>query len=343
MKDLRRNNIDSHGCCSGESEQDFTPINNCDSKGCKPINVTPDLDAAVTIPIIGYKIFDCITLEDKQFRFDPNVKFYIEDGCYCYGDSICVEKVRVDYDFIGLTEDTIKGKLDAQSINFYASKDSVYEDETCDGEEVYLYDEFTATVKEKYRPTDSCSSQTEEGVKVTIFHRDLEFYVLNLKITVTGKIGCKNFVASTTPYSGSLSGICDSDDWTPKFRTTDLYGKVCVPKGAKKVSIEEEFKALLCVDCVSTSDTYVCVDDGKSSFEASVEYCLSIKSAISTIIKEKMLVVTTPGITICHDGNLDGCKCLECPTKVRSVANLSDEYIPTYEEYTTIEDNDDSI
>lgn len=339
MKDLRRNDIDSQGCCSSESENNFTPIKKCDSQGCTPINVTPNLDDAVTIPMIGYKIFDCISLEDKQFRFDPNVTFYIEDGCYCPGDSICIEKVRVDYDFIGLADEYLVGKLDTQTVKFHASMDSVFECD--DDDESQLYDEYTATVKERTNPSNICKQGTiENGVKSTIFHRDLEFVVVNLKITVTGKIGCNPFMASTSPYTGSLSGCGDSyDDWSPQFRATDLYGKICLPKGAKKVSITEDYKAMFCVDCVSTSGTYESVEGEKSCFEASLEYCLLIQSSVSSIIKERMLVVTTPG-TICHDGSITGCECFECPTASayeRSVS--SSDYVPSYEEYTRIDDS----
>lgn len=343
MKDLRRNSTDSYGCCSTESEKDFTPIKkNCDSKGCKPINVKPDLDNAVTIPMIGYKIFDCISLEDKQFRFDPNVIFYIEDGCYCPGDSICVEKVRVDYDFIGLQDECLLAKIDAQTIKFKASTDSIFD---CD-DDMELYDEYTATVKEKTNPNNICKQDTiKRGIKSTIFHRDLEFFVSNLKITVSGKIGCKPFIASTCPYTGSLSddSLDDYDYWAPSFRKTDLYGKICLPKGAKKVSITEDFKAAFCVDCISTTDVYECVDGEKSSFTASLEYCLLIQDSISSIIKEKLLVVTTPGTKICHDGNITVCQCLDCDTSTatyeRSVLNQRDEYIPSFEEYTEIEDD----
>lgn len=324
-----RNNIENQDECNEkckiELDKDYQPMSHaCHCNYCEPIEQDCDFRNAIAIPILSQRIFDCVCLEDEQFKYDPCVTFYIEDGNFCNGDPICIDCVNVEYDFIGLTNKVLDGKIDAQNLKFYATNDSIYccelkthKDDDCECHELYLYDEFVGNVKESQI---DCKSHNH-GVKSRIFEENLNFYVCNFKISVCGKIGCKNFRASTIPYTGPLSDCYKHDCWSPGFKSVDLYGRVCIPKGAKKVAIHEEFKGCISVECVNTDDKYKRNKDCKSSFTAGVEYSLLVNKRIYTVIKDKLLVCSNNEDIICHPQSPGPSGCKPCCNLNRSSEN----------------------
>lgn len=121
---------------------------------------------------------------------------------------------------------------------------------------------------------------------------NLTFYICNLRIIASGRIGCKYFRASTKSYTGELSNYSKDYEWGSGFKPIDFYSRVDIPRVGKKVSIFEEFKGYLTIDCINTYDTYKKYNDFLASFDASIEYSLLINKKIYTVIKEKLSVLT---------------------------------------------------
>lgn len=308
--DELRNNVDYQDKCNEENtietNKDCNKTNSTDyCSFCENIKIDSNIPNLMVMPILSKRIFDYVCLKDEQFKYDPCMRFYIEDERYCNGDPIYIENVYAEYDFIGLRDKVLDGKMDSQSLKFYATKDSLYVCSiNCDcgseNDEVYLYDEYIANIKEIQ--IDNNPNNHKVSIKSRIFEENLTFYICNLKIIASGKIGSKYFKASTKPYTGELSNCSKDYKWGPGFKPVDFYSRVDIPRAGKKVSIFEEFKGYLTIDSINTYDTYK-KDDFLASFDASIEYSLLINKKIYTVIKEKLSVLTINQNIICFPEN----------------------------------------
>lgn len=309
--DELRNNVDYQDKCNEENRIETNKdCNKTNSKDycsfCENIKIDSNIPNLMVMPILSKRIFDFVCLKDEQFKYDPCVRFYIEDDNYCDGDQICIDHVYAEYDFIGLRDKVLDGKMDSQNLKFHATNDSLY---VCsincgcssENDEVYLYDEYIANIKEVQ--IDNNPNNHKVSIKSRIFEENLTFYICNLKIIASGKIGGKYFRASTKPYTGELSNCSKDYEWGPGFKPVDFYSRVDIPRVGKKVSIFEEFKGYLTIDCINTYDTYKKDNELLASFDASIEYSLLINKKIYTVIKEKLSVLTINQNIICCPEN----------------------------------------
>ena len=83
--------------------------NNCKNECCKPKELDcnyMDIKRVKCIPILAERIYDCVDTKAERMRYIP-LTFTIKDipmtqEQYTTGSEICIRKIAVSYDFIGL-------------------------------------------------------------------------------------------------------------------------------------------------------------------------------------------------------------------------------------------------
>lgn len=295
---------------------------NCEAECCKQLEVKCDsIDCAECVPILAERIFDCTCLESVQFA-EGDLDFTIENWESCMykdGASICVDKVGLSYDFIGLADPEITSiRLDGEdNYIFQPPVGSGYtgcaDDQTQDPENGTLYEEYVSILSS---PGSCCGKRKrEKGVKVRVFGTGLRLFVCNAEIVVSGRIGAKPFKGSFK-FNGEPGSPFEITS-IPGINPLSIYGKVCTPSDNNKTSLHIEFKPCVSIECVHSNQRYVEPEDPEETptFNASVEGSLLVNTTLTTTVLQKLAVFTSPRGIECHNGNREsGCKseCKEC-------------------------------
>lgn len=255
---------------------------NCDLNCCDNLIVKDsDIYEAECVPVVTEKIFDSITLEDFKYRVE-NEEFTIvsTDRChYDEGAPICIDKIGITYDFIGMIEVEKKELVDFEKVIFSAKSGTGYK--CC---EETFYDKFTANV---YTAKFNSRTNKKNEVKSRVLENEAQFYICNLQVILFGTIGKQEFkaISSTTPYTGII------------FEDVglDFCGKIYLPEEYKKVTIHEEYEGFLTAECAIADSKY---DFSSNTFTASVEFLLDVKKTIYSTVNEKMDIFTVPNLYI---------------------------------------------
>lgn len=255
---------------------------NCDLNCCNNLIVKDsDIYEAECVPVVTEKIFDSITLEDFKYRVE-NEEFTIvsTDRChYDEGAPICIDKIGITYDFIGMIEVEKKELVDFEKVIFSAKSGTGYK--CC---EETFYDKFTANV---YTAKFNSRTNKKNEVKSRVLENEAQFYICNLQVILFGTIGKQEFkaISSTTPYTGII------------FEDVglDFCGKIYLPEEYKKVTIHEEYEGFLTAECAISDSKY---DFSSNTFTASVEFLLDVKKTIYSTVNEKMDIFTVPNLYI---------------------------------------------
>ncbi|MGL5314994.1 MAG: hypothetical protein ACRC92_17205 [Peptostreptococcaceae bacterium] len=337
------------GCCCGpeKPEPPKPRPNHCQEGCCEPKEIDPhymDIKHARCVPILTERIYDCINIESGGMKY-VNLEFEITSDARQYkaGDEICIKKVAVKYDFIGLINDansaTTVGPLPVIVDNVNGSMNGAVPfipapcspTFTCGkmGPSYTLYNTYVQSVETIQ--TDLEEWCCNKGRKSKLAVVDAEFYVCNLRIYVYGKIGCEDFEAELKhPYSGPLSGLGLGTN--AGLKSLDFLGTMCYPAGLACLNMELKFRSKLGFDCIRANEKYspFMWGPGKSEeptdksswpkpcFEASALASLCVKLQVYSTIKEELVVYTTPHGLICgdsqhhdycnHDDHDDHCK-----------------------------------
>lgn len=203
------------------------------------------------------KIFDCISLEEKQYSIIENVDFTIEynQGEFNPKEYIYIDKVDIVYEFIGLNINLNSTVLvDSKPYVFHIPREKIFS--SCNS---YLYNEnyiSTATMK-------SCSEIYDNNIRknIRINEKRLNFLVCELQIKVKGRIGKKEFVATkdfNKRKQGNYSHNYQYNLIKPPefpvsirelgFKSVSFNGRLCIPQGSKRAIIYQNFENVLCVE-----------------------------------------------------------------------------------------------
>lgn len=236
----------------------------------------------ICVPLLVDRIYDSVYLEAKSSRLIKDLVFEIkEKESVNYGENeICIEDIYVDYCFIGLTNNEnakmLTSYVNNKEINFV--QDECSSEFECGGPALYN----TYKNKDNIKIT---SSDSKEDKSCRITQIGVEFYVCNLVITLTGKIGCEDFEARTR-YSGPILDIME-------FQTTpiDFIGDICLPSEDICVNMRLKFDGCIEVDCVSTQVKF---DPNPHTnpyqqFKADILSYLLVTEKIDVIVKEKVV------------------------------------------------------
>lgn len=256
---------------------------NCNLEDCHNL-IFEDVDIyqAECIKVINEKIIDYITVEDFKYRVEEKGEFKIINALdykYNESDSIFIDKISINYDFIGMIEVEKKELVDFEKVIFSAKSGTGYK--CC---EETFYDKFTANV---YTAKFNSRTNKKNEVKSRVLENEAQFYVCNLQVILFGTIGKKEFkaISSTTPYTGII------------FEDVglDFYGKIYLPEEYRKVTIHEEYEGVLTAECAIADSEY---DFSSNTFTASVEFLLEVEKTIYSTVNEKMDIFTVPDLYI---------------------------------------------
>lgn len=297
--------LNNDNCCGPQPTK-----NNCKNECCKPKELDcnyMDIRKAKCIPILSDRIYDCIETKSERMRYIP-LEFTIKDlpigqEQYTIGSEICIRKIAVTYDFIGLVNDVDSGLISElpviidilpdEQLFTPAACSPTY---TCGGNTLYNTYNYTFDTSVDDEIDGLCNNR---GIKTRVAINNAEFYVCNLRINVYGKIGCLNFEAYTEPYSGSLQDLGGIDEG---IRALDFIETMCFPTNGCP-TMELKFRSKINVDCIKVNERY---ED--NTFTGLTLASLMVKLQAYTTIKEELVVYTTPYGFICDDCNCN-CNC----------------------------------
>lgn len=257
--------------------------NNCNLEDWQNI-ISEDVDIyqAECIKVINEKIIDYITVEDFKYRVEEKGEFKIVNSLdykYNESDSIFIDKISINYDFIGMREYEKKELLDFENVTFLAESGTGYK--CC---EETFYNKFRANV---FKGKCCKKSDEKNEVKSRVLESEAQFYVCNLQVILFGKIGKKEFkaISTTTPYTGVI------------FEDVglDFYGEIYLPDEYRKATIHEEYEGVLTAECAIADSEY---DFSSNTFTASVEFLLEVEKTIYSTVNEKMDIFTVPDLYI---------------------------------------------
>lgn len=303
MEENKTNQVNN--CCEECKPTPPTPKpNKCVGQCCEPIELRcpVDISNARCIPVLTERIYDYVCLKSGTMKLIKDLVFEIKNKpCAKYGaNEICVKDILVEYDFIGLINSDkkphLKSYIDNQEINFVP-------DECAPECECYGKTLYNSYKNKKFIATNpSCCM---DGKKIRIAQIGVEFYVCNLVITVTGKIGCEDFEACTH-YSGPILNISNAET-TP----LDFIGKVCLPSNQKCVNMKLNFDGCIGVDCVSPQEKFNPDKETNPNreFKADVFSSLLVTEKVYAIVKEELVVYTAPGRIPCNDETIKPSGC----------------------------------
>lgn len=282
---------------------------NCDLNCCDNLVVRDsDIYEAECVPVITEKIFDSIILEDFKYRVEDEEFTIVSTGkCnYDEGAPICIDKIGITYDFIGIAEEKKEELVNSESVIFSAEPGTGYN--TCD--EVF-YNEYIGTFI-----TNRCCEKDnkKQGIKSRVLENNVKFYVSNLQIALIGTIGDKQFkaISSNMPYTGHIfDGV-----------SLDFYGRINLPKGSRKATIHEEYDGCLTVECATTNCLYSSDND---TFTAAIEFLLVVEKTMYSTVTEKMAVFTMSNAIISRSGEVSHACYDDCSEDEPSYNCSSDE------------------
>lgn len=285
-------------CCLSNDACNFK--DNCSTQCCKGMKCkNSDIEDDECVPIMVNRIFDCICVNSTQFGQDDTISGApisiiidnFDPKTMISGTPICIDKISTSVNNVGLLDDSLLFKVGQNSVEF----DSL----PSPGDLITGYEARVST-------TDSC--ECDYGIKTRISSTGpLIFYGSNLRVIVTGKIGCVPFIGhfildKQYAINDNLNGIYPMS----------IFSKLCLPVDNKNISLNLIFNPTLSIDCITPDPSYVIsVKDGTASFKVSAEYSFSVDSEIVATIPEKLGVFVTENEIVCKDGNKP-CKRNKC-------------------------------
>lgn len=299
--ELNHNNC-GKDCCGPELKN-----NNCNKECCKPKELDcnyMDIRRAKCIPILAERIFDCVDTKAERMRYIP-LEFTIvtppmTQEQYVTGSEICIKKIGVSYDFIGLVSDPGESCTENQLPVIIDILPGVqcFDPAPCSPSytcgETDLYNTYTYTFEPSINEelNGLCDNK---GIKSKIAINGAPFYVCNLRINVYGKIGCLDFEGYTGPYSVLLQDLGGIDNG---IRPLDFIETMCFPANGCP-TVELNFRNKLDVDCIRVNDRF---DENTFTFTGLTLVSLVSKLQAYSTIREELVVYTTPHGFVC-----DGC------------------------------------
>ena len=298
-------------CCVKDNNCNYKE--NCNAnEGCSGISVSVcDINLAECVPILAERIYDCILQSSEQFMAGDEIDFVIDcwnENNYGEDQPICINKIAVNYDFIGArlsdldgdgVEDGISVKIGSANnkTSFMPTSAACYR--TGGDNPINLYSKFVTVVPGKRFISD------QGATKVKVLTDGIELYAANLRISVIGKIGCRRFSATSVLRDKDEDGNDLGYNALNLNRLTgsnpSVYGRVCIPNNSESKSLYLEFNHHISVDCVTANSVYTDLGiDGEGNevapghFRASIEGSLLLKNILTPTTTEKLVVFTIP-------------------------------------------------
>lgn len=265
------------------------------------------------VGILVDKVYDCglgqqcPQFADKQETFEIDMDKYSKDY-YEDGASVCIDQIGLCYDYLGLKDEypsiedgQISVKYDAEPKVLTSVSGTEYSNDRGS-----LYTEFEGALLQK--PCDFSAGNTEatsEAIKSKVFKGNIGFHAANLKVMITGRIGCRTFTA-TKEYDDIVEITSPDTEDGLNFSPVSLYARVSRPTDGRAVKSNIKFSPCLAIECVSTTEEY---SRESGIIRASVTYSFVSNSRVRHTTNEEIAVFTNPNGLDC-DSIDDESSCL---------------------------------
>lgn len=161
---------------------------------CKGESSLDNVDINQTLtPILARKIVDCISFNKSESAILENMDFELTDLGITYSDMsrVCVSDVWYSYDYLGLSNNHINGRIGCNDISLYGIDGITVNNGIND------YKLFNSYLGKTNFSFCGCAD------KIRFIEQNLQFEVKNLVINVKGTIGGEPFIG-TYSHSGTL-------------------------------------------------------------------------------------------------------------------------------------------
>ena len=268
------------------------------------------IDDAVCVGILVDKIYDCTSGQECPQFADKEEEFTImgEDSCrrssFEEGASICIDEIGLCYDYLGLkdeNDDEDGGQILVKYDSVNREFDSVIGTEfALEGEDT-LYNEFEGTISRTPCTFRTNNPEDVEAVKSKVFKGNIRVHAANLRVMISGRIGCRRFTA-IKEYDPIVEITRPEDEYEGlNLSPVNLYSRVSTPNDGRVVKSNIKFTPCLAVECATTDDVYAECRDGK--INATVTYSLVSRSRVRHTTNEEIAVFTNPDGVQCNDSD----------------------------------------
>lgn len=265
---------------------------NCSCTPCtKSYLENSDIKNYTYSPIVGKKIYNCVTSSITDCSFNQIFKFTLNSSNSNYTDNspICIKKIGLSYDYIGLPANVantsqiyINGK-----IHKFIPKDII--NVGTKNNPIYLFNQLYSDVS---LTSECCSANKKVFKKVRISHIGNFYDISGLKLYINGYINCTPFTA-TSSLSQHVSDLI-SLSWLGISPSLNFSTQLCYPSSAKRFTITEICNPKLCMDyaCPITNYEHPIETQTFGTFSASVNFIFSVTSDIYISKLQPMTVIT---------------------------------------------------
>ncbi len=286
---------------------------NCDKEPGEEIELEcASIDDAICVGILVDKVYDCVTGQQCPQFSNKDEEFtlmgdYSNKRCgYEEGASICIDSIGLCYDYLGLKDEMRRTDGGQISVR-YDSVSRIFN--SVDGTEYNhpnggsLYSEFEGSVS-KIPCTFKSNSSIDESksVRRTVFKGNIPFHAANLKVMISGRIGCEKFTAMKE-YDDIVEITRSDEEGGLNLSPASLYARVSAPNDGRIVKSNIKFDACLAVECVTTNDLYS--EDNDGIIRANVNYSFVTSGKIRHTTNEEIAVFTNPNGFECREPDND--------------------------------------
>lgn len=279
-------------CKPCEIESDTCVDNVCaNNQCCNPISVKLSTANAAPIAIETNRVFDTMQFQTFTDAVAPNG-----------------ETLVFDFDVVEVNGPVPRG-----------GQVNVTIDKVCMNFSAIVIDTGTTTLEdfdiEPLEPTTgkSCETQFEyavcgrrnatccnqgRGQNVVYKERGLSVLVEDLVLELRGRCGCTEVVALAFPavrlMGGQIKRCCDVE-----FFFNTLTAPICLPADGRGVTLRQDFRTNLTVDCIGKALLRcVCNECCESFFELcipnDIDLIMCLESVVSTLMSEQIVVLGSP-------------------------------------------------
>lgn len=288
---------------------------NCETEPGEEIEVNcGSISDAVCVGILVDKVYDCATGQPCPQYTNKDEEFTIMGNSSCKKDRyeegapICIDSIGLCYDYIGLQDEvpSVEGgqiavKYDALPKLFTSVEGTEFNHPN--GET--LYTEFEGSVSKTPCSFRSNNSDDDEAVKRTVFKGNIPFHAANLKVMISGRIGCKKFTA-TKEYDDIVEITKSDEEGGLNFSPASLYTRVSSPNDGRIVKSNIKFDSCLAVECVTTDQLYS--EENEGIIRANVNYSFVTSGRVRHTTNEEIAVFTNPnGVEYRESDNDSSC------------------------------------
>lgn len=300
---------ESEVCCTPCENENIREV--CGCVTCNPIKLEcSNIQQASCIPMHVMRIIDCANDSKSDVGVNQLFNFELDslNDNYVGGQPVCIEKIGLSYDFIGLPELLLNSSQSYIEGTVYSlNPQNLFNVGTAESP-VYLFNSLGGEIS-----IGSCCCDIDVGSArlVRMVEYSKYFEVSNLNIRAAGYIGCTPFtaVAQVSDATNINSGVVRLTSLGITSSST-FDASLCIPNSIDTINIQESFDTSLNVDCIRPVSDYIPPEESPTvngSFQAIVDFSFSVNKLIYTLKEDIISVFVNGNSVICRNDDTSMC------------------------------------